>query len=166
MNIPHIFFLSLFYIFFLFVQVHAYVQIPDGKTGYLAELRSGVEVEVVDALGHHRRELVGRVKIERRPLVLIDATTPDGESHSILLQNAETVKLVGPVDAQPSSTSASSTSGSEGNKSSTGDQVQGGKGDWKAISVSQLSAGDLVYVLVQEGARHTGISIEESISER
>jgi 3-dehydroquinate synthase II len=38
--------------------------------------------------------LVGRVKIERRPLLLVEATGPYGPVNTIL-QNAETIRLVG-----------------------------------------------------------------------
>jgi 3-dehydroquinate synthase II len=37
---------------------------------------------------------VGRVKIERRPLMLIEARTADGQTVKNILQNAETIKLV------------------------------------------------------------------------
>lgn len=50
-------------------QVHAYTACPDNQTAYLAELKSGMEVLVVDAEGHHRSAIIGRVKIETRPLV-------------------------------------------------------------------------------------------------
>ena len=39
--------------------------------------------------------IVGRVKIERRPLVLIEATGPNGPVTTIL-QNAETIRLLTP----------------------------------------------------------------------
>ena len=57
-------------------QVHAYVALPGGRTGYLAELRSGSEVLVADAAGRARTALVGRVKCERRPLVLVEVGAP------------------------------------------------------------------------------------------
>jgi 3-dehydroquinate synthase II len=38
---------------------------------------------------------VGRVKIEKRPLMLIKAIS-DGEEGTVILQNAETIKLVNP----------------------------------------------------------------------
>lgn len=157
-------------------QVHAYAAAPGGRTAYLAELKSGLEVVVADAQGRQRTAIVGRVKVERRPLVrsiprmqpvshlppnqawmgagplllplhflfqtdsttllqprlyhvtcvncchmhvtcpgsilgdqwsgnrrcftwlqvLLEAETMDGQEHSLLLQNAETVRLVGP----------------------------------------------------------------------
>jgi 3-dehydroquinate synthase class II len=51
------------------VQVHSYCTVPGGKTAYLSELKSGSEVVVVKADGRQRSALVGRVKIETRPLV-------------------------------------------------------------------------------------------------
>lgn len=52
-----------------FAQVHAYTACPDNQTAYLAELKSGKVVLVVDAEGHQRSAIIGRVKIETRPLV-------------------------------------------------------------------------------------------------
>jgi len=72
--------------------VHAYIKVGE-KTRYLSELQGGDEVMVVDAQGNTRLEVVGRVKIERRPLVLIEAEVED-KRIKILLQNAETIKLV------------------------------------------------------------------------
>ncbi|MDK2891953.1 MAG: 3-dehydroquinate synthase [Methanohalophilus sp.] len=73
--------------------VHAYVQ-TGGKTRYLCELEAGDEVAVVNAEGRQRRAVVGRVKIERRPLMLVEACTSDGKTIKNILQNAETIKLV------------------------------------------------------------------------
>ena len=75
--------------------VHAYVMAPEGKTRYLSELRAGDEVMGVNAKGQTIPLLVGRVKIEKRPLLLIEATSPNGPVNTIL-QNAETIRLVGP----------------------------------------------------------------------
>jgi 3-dehydroquinate synthase II len=73
--------------------VHAYVMVPEGKTRYLSELGAGDEVMCVDSQGNTIPLLVGRVKIERRPLLLIEATGPNGPV-STILQNAETIRLV------------------------------------------------------------------------
>ena len=73
--------------------VHAYVMVPEGKTRYLSELGAGDEVVCVDSQGQTMSLLVGRVKIERRPLLLIEATGPNGPV-STILQNAETIRLV------------------------------------------------------------------------
>ena len=53
--------------------VHAYVAVPGGKTSYLSELKAGKEVIVVDQKGKLRTAIVGRVKIETRPLILVEA---------------------------------------------------------------------------------------------
>ncbi|XP_021838737.2 uncharacterized protein [Spinacia oleracea] len=74
--------------------VHSYVSVPGGKTCYLSELKAGKEVLVVDQNGQQRTAIVGRVKIETRPLVLVEAKGSDQTSYSILLQNAETVGFV------------------------------------------------------------------------
>ncbi|MBW2206364.1 MAG: 3-dehydroquinate synthase II [Deltaproteobacteria bacterium] len=74
--------------------VHAYVMVPGGKTRYLSELKAGDEIVGVNAQGHMMNMLVGRVKIERRPLLLVEATGPNGPATTIC-QNAETIRLVG-----------------------------------------------------------------------
>ena len=72
--------------------VHAYARTPDGGTTYLSELGSGDEVQVVDSEGETREAVVGRVKIEKRPMFRIEAEI-DGDRVETLLQNAETIKV-------------------------------------------------------------------------
>jgi len=76
--------------------VHAYLQVPEGKTAYLADLKAGDRVMIVHGNGSCREATVGRVKIERRPLFLVEAES-EGQKVSIILQNAETIRLVRPV---------------------------------------------------------------------
>ncbi|HEX7628074.1 MAG TPA: 3-dehydroquinate synthase II [Candidatus Methanoperedens sp.] len=78
--------------------VHAYIRVGE-KTRYLSELASGDDVLVVDSKGETRPAVVGRVKIERRPLMLVEAEV-EGTRIKTLLQNAETIKLVG-SDGKP-----------------------------------------------------------------
>ena len=73
--------------------VHAYVRAPNGKTKYISELRAGDEVLLVNAKGEARTGIIGRVKIERRPLLLVEAEL-EGQPLKTLLQNAETINLV------------------------------------------------------------------------
>jgi 3-dehydroquinate synthase II len=73
--------------------VHCYTLLPDGKTKYLSEIESGVEILVVSKEGLSRHVVVGRSKIETRPLRLIKAEM-NGEQGSIILQNAETIRVV------------------------------------------------------------------------
>ncbi len=113
--------------------VHAYILLPDGSTKYLSELRAGDEVLTVDAHGASRRAIVGRVKIERRPLVLVEAEVGKRRMATIV-QNAETIRFVAP--------------------------------EGRAISVSSLRVGDTILVHQEEGGRHFGMRIRETITER
>lgn len=79
--------------------VHAYVRVPGGKTRYLSELKSGDEALMVNSQGKSGSVVVGRVKIEKRPLVLIEARAED-KIFSAILQNAETIRLTRP-DGEP-----------------------------------------------------------------
>jgi len=72
--------------------VHAYILMPDGSTRYLSELMGGDEALVVGADGHTRKAVVGRTKVERRPLLLIEAEV-NGERYSTIVQNAETIRV-------------------------------------------------------------------------
>jgi 3-dehydroquinate synthase II len=73
--------------------VYCYTIAPDGKTRYLSEIESGSEVWVVNREGSARRAVVGRSKIETRPLRMIRAEI-DGETGTVILQNAETIRLM------------------------------------------------------------------------
>jgi len=73
--------------------VHAYVMTPGNKTRYLSEIETGDEVLTVDKNGNTKTTVVGRVKIEKRPLMLVEAEY-DGFTIMTLLQNAETIRLV------------------------------------------------------------------------
>jgi 3-dehydroquinate synthase II len=79
--------------------VHAYIRLPGGKTGYLSEVTAGDSVLVVNSDGHTRTAVVGRVKVERRPLALVRAEA-EGERFTTVVQNAETIRLVS-ADGQP-----------------------------------------------------------------
>ncbi|MBQ6813804.1 MAG: 3-dehydroquinate synthase II [Methanobrevibacter sp.] len=73
--------------------VQAYVMVPGNKTRYLSELVTGDEVLIVDKDGKTKKSIVGRSKIEKRPLLLIEAEYEDMKIKS-LVQNAETIRLV------------------------------------------------------------------------
>ena len=116
--------------------VHAYVRNAEGGTNYLAELSSGDEVQVVDTAGHTREAIVGRVKIEKRPMFRIQAEieTDEGiDRIETLIQNAETVKVAT----------------ADGKK-----------------AVTDLEAGDETLVYYEDVARHFGEAVEESIIEK
>jgi len=75
--------------------VHAYTLAPGGKTKYLADLKAGDEVLLVDFQGKSQTAYLGRNKIEKRPVMLIEADA-EGQPISLVLQNAETIRLVSP----------------------------------------------------------------------
>lgn len=112
--------------------VHSYIKIGE-KTRYLSELQAGDKVIIVDSKGKQREGIVGRVKIESRPLMLVEAKAKD-RTLTTILQNAETIKLVG-KDGTP-------------------------------ISVTKLSKGNEILVCREEGARHFGKRIDETIIEK
>lgn len=63
------------------------------NTRYLSELKAGDEILIVDNKGNTRFANVGRVKIEFRPLLLIEAEVSKRRIKTIV-QNAETIRLV------------------------------------------------------------------------
>jgi len=75
--------------------VHAYTLTPGGKTKYLADLKAGDEVLLVDFQGRSQTAYLGRNKIEKRPMMLIEAQA-QGQPISLVMQNAETIRLVSP----------------------------------------------------------------------
>jgi 3-dehydroquinate synthase II len=79
--------------------VHAYTLTPGGKTKYLADLKAGDEVMLVNVQGRSQTAYLGRNKIEKRPMMLIEAQA-EGQPISLVMQNAETIRLVSP-DGQP-----------------------------------------------------------------
>lgn len=111
--------------------VHSYVMAASGRTKYLSEVRGGDEMMAVDKDGATRKVVVGRSKIERRPLLLVEVEEK-GKRYCTILQNAETIRMVTP----------------EG-----------------PVSVSDLKTGQKVLVRLEEGGRHFGHSINETIME-
>jgi 3-dehydroquinate synthase II len=73
--------------------VYCYTMVPGGGTRYLSEIESGSEVWIVNKEGFARSAVVGRSKIETRPLRLIRAEI-NGEEGTVILQNAETIRLI------------------------------------------------------------------------
>jgi 3-dehydroquinate synthase II len=113
--------------------VHAYTLVPGGKTRYLSELQAGDEVLLVNHKGESKSALVGRAKVEKRPLLLVTAQAGDIQG-TCILQNAETIRLVSP---------------------------QG-----EPLSVVSLQKGNKVMIHLEEGGRHFGMKVKESIQEK
>jgi len=71
---------------------HSYVLMSDGTTRYLSELEAGDSVLVAAPGGGARAVRVGRIKIERRPMVVL-TVEDDGRPRTLFLQEAETVRV-------------------------------------------------------------------------
>jgi len=76
--------------------VHAYTRVPGGKTRYLSELKAGDKVLLFDHKGSAEEAIIGRLKIEKRPMMLITAKIGSGTVATIV-QNAETIRLTSPA---------------------------------------------------------------------
>jgi 3-dehydroquinate synthase class II len=116
--------------------VHSYVWGPDNVAVYLSELRAGSRVLVVDIHGNSRIVTVGRVKIERRPLLLIKSrVVQDGKETFIntFLQNDWHVRIMG--------------------------------ADGKVRNSTLVKPGEKLLAYTDEPGRHTGIRVTESIVE-
>lgn len=113
--------------------VHAYILMPNGKTKYLDELKTGDEILIVNQRGESFISTVGRLKIEKRPMLNIVAEVGKKEV-SLILQNAETIRLTRP-SGEP-------------------------------VSVIKLAKGDKVLGYTEEGGRHFGFKIKETINEK
>ncbi len=113
--------------------VHAYIMMPDGKTNYLEELSTGDNVLIVNSDGTSYISSIGRLKIEKRPMLNVIAEV-DGKEVSVVLQNAETIRLTKP------------------------------NGDY--VSVVKLKKGDKVLGYTEQGGRHFGYQINETINEK
>ncbi|MGB5155979.1 3-dehydroquinate synthase II [Desulfobacterium sp. N47] len=81
--------------------VHAYTRVPGGKTKYLSELCAGDQIYIADYKGNITAGIIGRIKIEKRPLLIIKALAA-GKKITTILQNAETIRLTSP-DGKPMS---------------------------------------------------------------
>jgi len=84
--------------------VHAYIRVPDGKTKYLSDLKTGDPLLIVNEKGEGEAAFVGRSKTERRPLMLVEAEH-EGQTAGLVMQNAETIRLTRPDGSPVSITS-------------------------------------------------------------
>lgn len=79
--------------------VSSYILSTLDRTNYLSELCQGDTVTAVKVSGDTRPLVVGRAKIETRPLLLIKARSADGDTASIILQNDWHVRMLGRAGA-------------------------------------------------------------------
>ena len=73
--------------------VHAYCLMADGSTKYLSELTAGDRVAIANPSNEIRSATIGRLKIERRPFLLVHFES-DNHSAQVLVQQAETVRFI------------------------------------------------------------------------
>jgi 3-dehydroquinate synthase II len=71
---------------------HSYVLLADGTTRYLSELAPGDAVLAVTPDAGVRSVRVGRIKVERRPLVVLTADDA-GRARTLFAQEAESVRI-------------------------------------------------------------------------
>jgi 3-dehydroquinate synthase II len=127
-------------------DVSAYIIVPSFnekgdlivKTRYLSEIQSGDDVIIVNTIGNLRIVTVGRVKIETRPMVLLNLEfkgETDTIAMNVILQNAESVHLL----------------------------KSDGSG---AIPVTKIKRGDKFLTYLGPGATHFGTPIKETIIEK
>jgi 3-amino-4-hydroxybenzoic acid synthase len=76
--------------------IHSYTLSQHERTSCLSELRSGSRVTAVDMKGRTRRVTVGRVRIESRPLISVDAVAANGQAVNLILQDDCHVRVLGP----------------------------------------------------------------------
>ena len=75
-------------------SVEAYTLMADGSTKYLSELISGDEIMVVSTVGETRICTIGRLNIETRPFILLRYSDEKHNQAHVLLQQAETVRVL------------------------------------------------------------------------
>ena len=72
----------------------SYALMADGTTKYLAELQSGDSVSIAGKDGRMRQAVIGRLKVEQRPLLLFRWMNENDKEGHMFLQQAETVRAV------------------------------------------------------------------------
>lgn len=129
--------------------VHSYVLMADGSTKYLSEVRAGDEVLAAragDPSGEGGRSVVvGRCKVEPRPVVRVDFGGREGGegganewSGQIFLQQAETVRLAA---------------------------VAGPSGEADGLPVTSIAPGDRILARRSTSGTHVGKRISARVTE-
>lgn len=118
---------------------HSYIMMADGSTKYLAELSAGDVALAVNSLGITRGVVLGRIKIEQRPMLKISCkmstkSHQNANTSHIFMQQAETVRLITETSA--------------------------------AVSVTDLAHDQRVLGWEGHSARHVGLAVRGEIEER
>lgn len=75
--------------------LHMYIWNVDGTTSYLSELKAGSQIMSVCSNGEMRNVSVGRIKMERRPMLLIRAKNQDDVEVNTIVQDDWHVRILG-----------------------------------------------------------------------
>ena len=129
-------------------------QQPSGP-GQLAEPSSQLQPAPESASGTEERSVQSSI------VVLAAAALAEADAKPRQQQSA----LAESVGAPVASGAQEAGSGSEA-QSVISEPAAAGANRWQALSVSCLKVGDRLWVFRQEPARHTGISIQEQITEK
>lgn len=151
--------------------VHSYALMPGDRTSYLDELKAGSEVLIVNHTGATSQATVGRVKVERRPMLMVEA---------VLVSSGAKGKVAA-GDGNTPGGAGSKASGESGGKTSCGASAKAAVGgavflqnaetirlvtpEGKAVSVVELKEGDTVLCRLDAAGRHFGVRITEDIKE-
>lgn len=79
--------------------VHSYIWMPNNAAEYLTDLAAGSKVLCVDTEGRTRALTVGRLKVEVRPLLLIEGEAA-GQSLNVIVQDDWHIRVMG-ADKRP-----------------------------------------------------------------
>jgi 3-dehydroquinate synthase II/3-amino-4-hydroxybenzoic acid synthase len=74
--------------------IHSYVFCADNTTKYLSELKAGDELMSVNSKGETKVVSVGRIKMERRPLLLIQAISDKGVNVNTIVQDDWHIRII------------------------------------------------------------------------
>ena len=150
--------------------VHAYALMPDDGTAYLEELQSGDTVLIADSEGNTSTAVIGRVKVEQRPMLFIKAEVRNGAE---VREGAEMrTGAQGRKDAvRVSGKNAVRVPAKDGGVRAGGVFLQNAetirlvRPDGTPVSVVSLKPGDTVLCRLDEAGRHFGMRISEDIKE-
>ncbi|MEC4815760.1 MAG: 3-dehydroquinate synthase II family protein [Scytonema sp. PMC 1069.18] len=76
--------------------IHSYAVSNISRTNYLSELNVGHKILAVNCQGQSREVVIGRIKIEIRPLLSINAVSATGETVNLIVQDDWHVRVLGP----------------------------------------------------------------------
>jgi 3-dehydroquinate synthase II/3-amino-4-hydroxybenzoic acid synthase len=74
--------------------IHSYILCPDNRTKYLSELKAGDEVLAVNSSGRTRPVSVGRIKMEKRPMLLIKCKSAAGDEVNVIVQDDWHIRIL------------------------------------------------------------------------